>query len=1022
MARTFIGRSSEELYNSELYKLFEVIQHIIDEPSDANLGPLTTREGALWLDRASGGELKFKSDGAWQVLFNDRFRMICEILNPEEPTMPVSGQLWLNDGILMYFSGSEWLPVKSVNVAAEFNLSAFEQFLIISPIQAAGKLVVDEDNTNLGSIKKLYKEEIFSVTDPVKTYTLTSGTYNLNTNAVNVYVDGRKLPRSYYKEMDSSSVKILQTDQLESSSKAKHTVVIEYINKAAFEDTEFSGANSLIPSETHTQFLLPSVELDRFFIDGMHTHDYTEISDVAIEYPTAGLQGKLASAVHINPKKLTNIKKRLFRINKGNPIIPVTETNTEYYGIKSGIGKFLLKAKQYGEYTTIPQGIRLSSEAANLYDFIETITYEFKNVKGNGTMKKGKVQLSETTSIYIGEVTDPLCIFTQGLYLDEDVNNYVYEDGFIKLKMDGKMDVGVIAFPKKETGTIASLNSKKEGIININKTYNRSLVFVYGENLDWSLADYTYDTTDRNIIYVKDAKVGMKYAIVETQTNDPAEEMFVSSGVIQKDPITQDVYIDIPPDSISEADNVVLFVNGLLVMKSDVTVDVANNRIEVTGGLKEGLSYVLLKDSNGRFIFSDFVSFNTIPLGHLSNATLVYIENQLATDGRAVITSRLPDKGYDGEIKQLLTNDSSDWYYYSSIDGWIQITQEAEIDLLDSTAASYTSDDYTINILQNFGKKECVYYSYQYANSVEQPLLRGVIKSLQDKEEYRTAFNHVFPSNKNALSIWQNGLRQYPDTTGNPENFNGVFETGNSMFKMPNPIDGIIFYVVEKPEGTETKSCERQVLTHDDIIEGTNNIFKTDISLYPGNVRVFVSGLRQPESAFKIIDNYRIMIKDEILAYPGNFPKETVELDDGSFIEIEHKHPDSILIEVRQDYALKEITLPVRYAGQNEWSVAARNLEDITKGGDGLPESIIDSKDFIMIYINGVAYGKDYKIDTDQQKIILSNEEITSTLGVDPLDEFFRSNPSEYEAWRIQNGGKEYVAKPITDTITFEWR
>lgn len=1022
MARTFVGRSSEELYNSELYKLFEVMQHIIDKPDDPNVGPLTSRDGALWLDRSVGGDLKFKTDGTWKTVFNDRFRMICEILSPEEPSVPVSGQLWLNDGILMYFSGSEWLPVKSVNVAAEFNLSAFEQFLIISPIKAAGKLVVDEDNTNVGVIQKLYKEEVFKVIDPVKTYTLQNGTYYLSTNSVNVYVDGRKLPRSFYQEVDESNVKITNTDALESSSAAKHTVVIEYINKEAYDQYEPSAVNSLVPSETHTQFLLPSVELDRFFIDGMHTHDYTELSDVAIEYPTAGLQGKLASAIHINPKKLTNIKKRLFKINPNNPVIPVTETNTEFYGIKSGIGKFLLKAKEHAEYSSVPLGIKLSEEAVLKYDFIETITYEFKNVKGNGTMTKGRVQLSETTSIYIGDISDSLCIFTQGLYLDEDVDNYVYEDGFIKLKMDGKMDVGVIAFPKKETGTITSLNAKKEGIIHINKTYKRSLVFVYGENVDWSVADYTFDSTDSSIIYVKDAKVGMKYAIVETHVDDPNEEMYVSSGIIQKDPDTQDTYIEIPPGSISEEDGVILFVNGLLIMKSDVTVDTANNRIEVSGGLKEGLSYMLLKDSSGRFIFSDYVSFNTIPLGHFSDATLVYIENQLATDGRAVYTSRLPEKGYEGEIKQLLTNDSSDWYYYTNTNGWVMFTEEADIDLLNGTAASYTSDDYTINILQNFGKKECVYYSYQYANSVEQPLLRGVIKSLATKEEYRTAFNHVFPANKNALSIWQNGLRQYPDTTGDPENFNGVLEVGNSLFKMPNPIDGIIFYVVEKPEGTETKSCERQILTYKDVIEGTSNVFKTDISLYPGNVRVFVSGLRQPESAFKIIDNYRIMIKDEVLAYPGNFPKETIELEDGSFIEIEHQHPDSILIEVRQDYGLKEITLPVRYAGQNEWSVAAVDSNDITKGGDGLPESIIDSKDFVMIYINGLAYGKDYKIDADQQKIILTNETITSTLGVDPLDEFFRSNPDEYEAWRIQNGGKEYIAKEITDTITFEWR
>lgn len=1023
MARTFVGRSSEELYNSELHKLFEVMQHVIDEPDDPTMGPLTGRNGALWLDRTSGGDLKFKNNDAWQTVFNDKFRMICEILSPEEPSIPVSGQLWLNDGILMYFSGSEWLPVKSVNVAAEFNLSAFEQFLIINPVPAAGKLVVDENSVTAGKIEKLYKEEEFLVTDVLTTYTLTKGTFYLDTNSVNVYIEGRKLPKSCYEELTEASIRIIKDagNGQAPAPNAKLLVVIEYLNKEAYDQVDFSQPVALEPSDTHTQFLLPSVELDRFFIDGMHTDDYREISNVAIEYPTAELQGKFASAVHVNPKKLTNIKKRLFKIDKSNPIIPVTETHTEYYGIKNGVGKFLLKAKNDTEYVSIAQGIKLVQSVADRYDFVETITYEFKNVKGNGSMKKGKVTLSETTSIFVGDITDPLSVFVQGLYLDEDPQNYVYEDGFVKLKLETKMDVGIIAFPQKETGVITTFNNGK-GIINVNKTYNRKLVFVYGENLDYTLADYEVDSANENILYVNNAKAGMCYAIVETKVNDPEEEMFYKSGVIERDPYTQDCYIPIEQDELTDDDGIILFVNGLLMMKNDVIIDSANSRIDIYGGFEPGLEYVLLKDSQGRFIFSDYVSFNTIPLKHRGDSTLVYIENQLATDAKAVYTSRLPEKALPGEIKQLLLNDSSDWYFYHPVHKWTMITDQAEIDLLDASAASYVADDYTINILQNFGKKDCVYYSYQYANSVEQPLLRGVIKTLEHKDEYRTAFNHGFPANTNALSIWQNGLRQYPDTSGDPNSFNGYFEIGDSKFKIPNPINGIMFYVVEKPEGSEVKSCERQVLTKDHIIEGTRNIFKTNIPLWPGNIRLFVSGLRQPESAFEVLDNYQIRLKEDALIYPSNFPKESVELSDGSFIELERQHPDSILIEVRQDYALKEVTLPVRYAGQKEWSVAPRHPDDITKGGDALPESIIDSKDFIMIYINGMAYGKDYRIDQDQGKIILTNDTITDTLGKDAIDEYFKANPDRYEEWRIENGGKEYVAKPIIDTITFEWR
>lgn len=1024
MARTFVGRSSEELYNSELYKLFEVLQHIIDEPSDAALGPLTNREGAIWLDRASGGNLKFKDDGIWKTVFDDKFRMISEILSPEEPSRPVSGQLWLQDGILMYFSGSEWLPVKSVNVASEFNLSAFEQFLIISPIQASGKLVVNENSSNAARVQKLYQEEIFNVTSVATTYTLANGSFYMGTNAINIYVDGKKMPKSYFQEVNETTIRItkdVEENRVVPPNK-KVLVVIEYMNKAAYDQIDLTSTVLLEPSDTSSQFLLPSVMYDRFFIDGMNVTNYKEISDVAIEYPSGNLQGKFASAIHVNPKKLTNVKKRLFKINRTNPIIPVTETFTEYYGIKGGIGKCLLKAKENTEYFSVAQGIQLSPATAALYDFVETITYEFKDVKGTGSLVKGNVNLSETTSIYIGDISDPLCVFAQGLYLDSDPANYVYEDGFLKLKLENKMDISVIAFSKKETGTITQLNTAQKGIVAINQTYNRPLVFVYGENLEWSLANYEVDAVNKKKIYVKDTKVGMKYAIVETKTLDPEEEMFFLSGTTQKDLYSQDCYITIPEGSISEDDNIILFVNGLLISKKDITIDSANNRIDVFGGFREGLDYVILKDPSDRFLFSDYVSFNTIPLKKRSDMTLVYIENQLATDAKAVYTSRLPEKGYDGEVKQLILNESTDWYYYNSLKGWVKITDVAEIKLLDGSAASYVSDEYTINVLQNFGQKNCVYYSYQYANSVEQPLLRGVIKTLESKDEYKTAFNHVFPINKNALAIWQNGLRQYPDTTGNLEDFNGYLEIGNSKFKMPNPVDGIMFYVVEKPEGSETKSCERQVLTRADIVEGYTNVFKTDIPLLPGNVRVFVSGLRQPESAFTILDNNLIKINDEILAYANNFPTEQIQLEDGSYLEINHIHPDNILIEVRQDLSLKEITLPIRYSGQSEWSVAARNPEDITKGGDGLPESILNSKDFIMIYINGMAYGKDYRVDLDQGKILLTNDTITSCLGKDPIDEYFKANPKDYEAWRVQNGGKEYVAKKNKDTITFEWR
>ena len=46
---------------------------------------------------------------------------------------------------------------------------------------------------------------------------------------------------------------------------------------------------------------------------------------------------------------------------------------------------------------------------------------------------------------------------------------------------------------------------------------------------------------------------------------------------------------------------------------------------------------------------------------------------------------------------------------------------------------------------------------------------------------------------------------------------------------------------------------------------------------------------------------------------------------------------------------------------------------------DNLPEELFRTKDRVMIYINGLAYGKDYKIE--ENKIKLVNSEITKLLG-----------------------------------------
>ena len=82
--RRFNGRQGEQIYNEELYTLYELLKHFLDVPSnpDPKFGPQSGLEkpGALWLDRQNYpgyGHLMYKdSDQVWKPMFDDWFKII----------------------------------------------------------------------------------------------------------------------------------------------------------------------------------------------------------------------------------------------------------------------------------------------------------------------------------------------------------------------------------------------------------------------------------------------------------------------------------------------------------------------------------------------------------------------------------------------------------------------------------------------------------------------------------------------------------------------------------------------------------------------------------------------------------------------------------------------------------------------------------------------------------------------------------------------------------------------------------
>jgi hypothetical protein len=221
----------------------------------------------------------------------------------------------------------------------------------------------------------------------------------------------------------------------------------------------------------------------------------------------------------------------------------------------------------------------------------------------------------------------------------------------------------------------------------------------------------------------------------------------------------------------------------------------------------------------------------------------------------------------------------------------------------------------------------------------------------------------------------------------------------DSIELISTPNKNIIFYVVEQTETGERSACERYVLTYKHALASkgayANNTYQDkNINLSTGNLRVFINGIRQPFGtyedkdgnsycAYKIIDSNTIQIQSPLIGGGGNnmgdendpkFPINPLD-PNSSYYEI----IDEILIEKRSDYSLREITIPIK-PGKIEFSYK-----------DGIPTDLFKTKDVVMIYINGLAYGNEYTID---------NNRLT-------LDSIYL---------------KDYINEDDFNVITFEWR
>lgn len=761
------GRGSELIYNEELHKNFEATRHLLDKP-EGDVEPKTPLDGSLWLKRKDGkNHLKtwVQAKNRYVNLFEEKFKITDYIMSMSTPKDPVEGQLWIHRGVMLYYDGSRWAPIRAQNFdALQFDVSVFEDFIFASPLWKHGNTIVEDKDieTFLEARRKYLQGKIDFMADST------------------LIGDGTKWK------------------------------IGDKIKDGTISLNEFK-------LEGQHQFVVPRLEFARIFANSKLDWSYQAENQFTIKYPKHFLLGHKPSMVHVNPGRLCDIRKRLFRVDKQNPRIPVPIKNTEYYGFRLNEhgGHFLLPEETQDDGGYIrdnDRGIILSYNQAQSYDYVLSVTFVFETVRPTGTVKHLEGN-KLPTSYFLPELEGSDNVFVEGFILEGTAykKSNIYQT--IKIDEDtSAAEVQVMKSGTREYGFVRDMTVDGKAILHVLHDFNRPLVFVGGEAMNPATGEVSYDR-DKNTFTVQNGRLNMPWVVLElsdhvhpavdadgdlisapdnkkagykiTRNLDGTEikegpylikgrnpdnspiydetkvvevvyyDIMESVGVISKKNTSGQGVIDYTTGDFSTEDilngsgtkigervtHAVLFVDGLMVKREDLVIDKTNKTITAKN-LRVGQDFILLKDKHNYFIDTKDL-LPALDTGKLSES-LVYLNGELLCNKSAftqiIEPAAAKDKAAHQEIMYFLntkTTAEKEVMEYDDINKkWLTLTPQIKKGLL-AIIDSYENMPTTVGFKIPWSRKDdrLDVYAYNYADDVEHSLIIRNLPSYYDDPE-----------------------------------------------------------------------------------------------------------------------------------------------------------------------------------------------------------------------------------------------------------------------------------------------
>ena len=1051
-----IGRQGEQLMNENVFNAYNRIKYIgngLNTPVQQYQTPIL--DYSLWIDRSTGNDVLNvynQSNRAWGPMFEGYYH---PINLREQPLYPHEGQLFIdNNGVLRYYEDKQW---KVVGAASSDSIGSMmvgiSNFLIMPnmyPLTGTTRdyVVPDANAGRLFDNRKFIPKDEYYDRDIKITYPK-----NENSNP-SERVSWVHVNPSFLYNSRKRFIKII--DSIKNNN---------YRINITTNNTEFYGYNYDNPTGT----------LLRYIQDYNNESIDSEVVDTVSDYRIIdnGIQlinnGRNFDFIYAITYKFDSIDTSIGTVLTGSNTIK--DNNQVFVGQISGYPLVFLSGMYYeqGEYEYDSSEGTLSFLNTNITNdmdltvaaFADVVRYtlvEYQNterqqrppfdlkVTSNNIDSNGTITIQHEYLKQAKDFKHPIA-FVQGvatLYDEEygitDEIELNAEIGEIKIYNFGPIEdgdevkilVADIGDAKLSSGTTRGNRVIDDRISEDNKY----LVFING--ICTSPSDHE---VYNGYIEIDDMLDGTQYILMSLDKGNTGIDLLFDSTVAYytfriDDHNAASVYNDcnMVMSYISSNDNTI---NGLLLDKVAVQANNIGEESYSTGEIlllkdndNEDVSTYVYKifNKNGDYQWTTYEeafgneqmlkldqmftqlngkgSVSIISNEKLKNKKISYYAYTYADEIDEPI---LKGKGtYKYAVKDHLKDDTpemQDFYvrrthFYSPIHKGILGTYVNGIQV-----RSY--DDEHVECKYHIPTHTNIEFKKTWGHECD---LYDLISSINDN----TTIDQLIEMKNGAYS---EQLKDFSITDDLLDRFKGLH---NALIDIEN--NNPLNYYVERIEQKENFSVDRNWCTFADRYISFDNTYRSKTYMGPGNVDVYLNGVMLDRTSYSIFDSCNVILNDLNVAggsdefdlndpdthrlikfYVNQYDPDTNKTK-GTVKRIYCETPDEVLIEYRPDTTVKKTSYEIKEVTYDTGVLSYDDYE--------FPNSLINTKDEVKIWIDGILYTGGYEIRN--RDIILKN----SPLKIDPIKLYFDTHPDEYKEWKKVNG--EYYYR--RSRIIFEWR